>query len=697
MAQDNLKTNSKSHFFTIPYQINQIPEQAYGPQSNNVFNLSSSFTVSSLSKAFAICKGNILLQPHTDANKVNLILRPYTQPIEGVNIKYFVYRGLLKSGFFAGDLITAVEPASDFIIKITRDFNDFYANDPSGVPIFLAKYIGFDPLNQESSLLIDDFFFKESKYVESNGEFVEDDGFGVFELPLIDIGASLGNFAVGECAIDVVLGYGDYKPLGESGEFKFDLAYARDTKATITLDGTDLNLDKLKKEQIFQFLDIAAYYGSHTVNGTVIVDNSGVKQNLTEQAIYTGCMAKFSTKNKLYIYLQGDRTRSYNFYGNYNIGETSNSLKMGSDAVTLIERPAYENFGWPVLIESLATASLFLQFVTDNNVNTVLYGQVANIKNAAKNNFSNADDLLLPADENGSISNLTKALEFSNPIAATDNLVIGTFNIVLYQGISYSYVTGEIVNENNETVTTYAQPNFFDDIFNLIEIEPKIVGNLTEKYSSTNDFRPKLICKSKQVQAILTQRIKDTIETFDEDYPLHSRFSYITETIDILNNSTSVTGKILPITSSPTGSAGNFKEGSTYEFLKPYFFSVKIFIDNTETISGVILGSTDAGNPNKLVLGLSSSENEFFKELIETNNFKNARFVLQNVSVVGLSFQKFKAAIIGENSNGALELLSPAVDIFIYSLDALFYFSKDYSKYMKQTSTADKIIIDLTL
>lgn len=99
----------QSHFFieSAGFPV-QTEVQSFGSKTPTAFRLTSGFILpeNTTKKAFAICKGVVLLQPQAGAgneNKVNLILRPYNQPFPGLNVKYFIYRGLQKSDFFTSD------------------------------------------------------------------------------------------------------------------------------------------------------------------------------------------------------------------------------------------------------------------------------------------------------------------------------------------------------------------------------------------------------------------------------------------------------------------------------------------------------------------------------------------------------------------------------------------------------------------
>lgn len=697
-----------SHFFTTPASMTQGESQAFGPVSENEFRLTSKFTASG-SKAFAICKGVVLVQPQTgDSNKVNVILRPFTQPITGFNIKYFIYRGLQKSDFFLGDqVIVPTTSTSDFINKVNASFLSFNNRINPGVtpPTFMAKFLGYDPLKQTDNLLLSDFFFKESEYVESNGEFIEQEEMA-FELPVIEMGASLGNFTSGECGIDIVLNYGDYKLPIPNDEFVFDLAYARTNEAKILLtEGMDDFQKKLKREHIFQFLDAAAYFGFHTDNGTVKVDNAGVKVAKKGLSIYNEVINNFYTKNKLYLYIQSYRTRSYNFYGNYSIAETEGkSLKKGITETALVES-AYENKKWPLIIEDTPQAhsesrnKLFLQLVTDNNVNTMLYGQVAKIDNAQHNNFCNADNLRLPDSIDGVPSTLTKILSLSNPAAGSDGakVNVASFNILLYQGKYYNYITKKVQGDGDGLTDVFAQPNFFDDVFDLVTGVPLLEASDNMAYSVLSSQKLKLINHYYNkmqlgISVVQTNIIKDTIETGDETVPLLKRVTYITEAIDISNESTSDTETVTSDTKTTASISGLIALDKTFILPEPLYYSLAQFTDIKLTITGIYLKTANSTIPNKIILGITEIENNQITELIKTNSLINPRLFLldlfedrsQLVSTEGISYQKYKVGIVGEKNTGEVILSLTLPEIIIYSLDRQYHFSKEYSKNMSK-------------
>ncbi|MBJ2125347.1 hypothetical protein [Flavobacterium sp. IB48] len=727
--------SAKSHFFIesggFPAQLSA---QGFGPQSETVFNLTSRFSLDAPKKAFSICKGVVLIQPQTgNPDKVNLILRPYNQPFPGLNIKYFIYRGLQKSDFFTDDAEPLVKKNegsySDFIDKINIDFNAFHegrvkkegeTTTPIPVPPFTAKFIGYekekedDATNGTLAIPLSDFFFKESKFVAAGDTFNEKDD---FELPLIDIGKSLGNFAEGLCGIDVVLNYGDYKHDFDNTEFAFNLEYARKPFAEITVNGSTDFIKKLQREQSTQFIDIAAFYGSHVENGVVTATASGEKTEKKGVAIYNDLLNKFSTKNNWYVYIQSDRTRSYDFYKNYKIGEGSENLKTGllKDTATNevpMTAVTYGTSGWPVLINNqeqantVTTNNLYLQFPTDNNNNTAFYGQIGKVANAQKDNFINADGLRLPQDEEGNYSELTSTVQLTTPAIAGKN--ISSLSLLIYQGKVNMYTDQVIPDEEGNPIITYRQANFFDNVFNLIKAEPLLKLGSDESYSRMTSEKLNLINefydkKQQGISIVQTLTVNDVIETGIEETPTVARVTYVTEAVDVMNNAVSATGSTTSTTYTSSSAGGAVGNSKTFQLPDPYYYSLQLFTDSTETITGLELKTLDGSTPNKIILGLTKAENETIKDLI-SNNMKNPRLFLIDLfedgselfSPEGIKYQKYRVGIVAENAEGNNELIEKLEKpVFVYSLDRKYHFSKDYSEYTQQYNNTNSVEIKL--
>ncbi len=700
-------TSASAHFFTSLNTLTQSEAQKFGPVSPDVFRITSSFNANG-AKAIAVCKA-VVLVVHQNASTVNLVLKPFKQPFPGLNIKYFIYRGLKKSDFFNGDAV-ASGTASEFIKQIKDDYQVFIdkinnANPPiNPAPDILPltpKSIGYDP-GFDAEIPLSDFFYKESDFVSAGDSFGPGDE---FELPVIAAGKTLGHFNAANSGIDVVLHYGDYKHNFDNGEFDFSLGYAALAEVKIELTGLTDAEKKLKREQSTQFIDIAAFYGLFApINAKVEVMNGENREYRTSNAIYTDVLTPFVTKNFWYIYIQGDRTRSYNFYENYKIADNdSHPMKAGTaaDSLTAID---YGTNGWPVLINDQTTAgsasenSYYIQFATDNNPNTALFGQLGKIVNAKQNNFCDAEDLKLPADNEGNEQRITKVIQLSTMAVAEGSNMrnIAALSIVLYQGVAYTYIAGQELDEDDETVDILATPNFFDDVFDLIKTEPLLRIGEDTTFSKMASEKLKLVNhyydgKIQGTSAVKTTSINDEIDTNNPDYPKIKRVTYDGEVTFLMSNPVSPSATIT--TNIQTTTSANNRTGfNEYIIPPPYYYELKRFKDNGITIKGLLIKATDGSTPCKIILGISKIENDILKDLITNNsNIKNPRLFMVNpysdgrplISSDNVRYQKYNVVIVAENS-GVLNSYIPTEPVIVYSLDEKYYFSKTYSDNMKE-------------
>ena len=713
-------TNAKptSYFFADPATFSQEEWRAFGPrgdngeQKANQFSLSSAFGSWSTTNAYAVCKGVVFLQPQKDSEgtTVNLVLRPIEQPFPGVKVKYFVYRGMRKEDFFDNDKVLVVDGnTSDFINKINTGFASFYTSRNQQVPDFLAKYIGYDPANQAENLLLDDFFFKQATYVNVNGTDVENTTMA-FELPLVQGGASLGRFASDKTfAMDVVLDYGDFRETSDDSRFIFNLAYVRSWRAELNFwwlnDPGVVAMRPRYKEQIFQFIDILAFYGAHADGGVVKAKIGGTWYNKTATAIYTDLLNTSHGKNRWYFYIQSDRTRSYNFYGNYVIGDgNTNNLKKGY-AENAISEAKYTLNDWPIMIDEgwhshgETTNNLFLQFTkTPNNQHAMCFVPVGYIANAQDNNFCNAENLSMPDGVDGTVAEWTRPLHFKVPVIAEDGFKknISSFAILLYQGRQYAFEAGTATDENNVTTPVYAIANYFDEVFDGLDALPLLSQQENPIYSMLSNQRLKLISQYYNrthygIAAVQTTRITDAIVTDSATDPLLKRVTYIAESVDTLNNAIAIGGRINNGAALSSSAASSASDNNTYRLPEPFYYERQLFTDGTTTVTGLTLKTTTDALPDRIIVGVTETEHNTLKALILTHGVRNARLFLLDlfedgnelISAEGTTYQKYRLGIVAEVWEGPLKLFMPAEDVIVYAIDRYYYYTEGYSKYVK--------------
>ena len=341
-----------SHFFVDHNNLaNSLPANlatdAFGPVSTdltNKYRTTSFVRVSALTKVLAICDGQIMIQPQAgDNTKVNLILKPAASAIyDPIKIKYFIYRGVNKSDLIGNNILKAVNTSDPnqptFLKKLWKDFVDFnmpfYTQGIINTPpeTFPAFLIGYDE-NQSGDTLIEHYFKRNN----DGGNFI------FYQIPSCTKGEYIGNFT-GRIGLDVVLDYGDYELTNQDELFKLNLDFAR--KAEHIFDITTIPTStptKVKrfKEYIHQFIDAAAFWGSHIECGEIRTISA--PNGITSAAdIFTNILNKYQTKYKIYVYVQGERNRSYNYY------DATRKIYGFNPSGQL-----NDTNGWPLLIQEL--------------------------------------------------------------------------------------------------------------------------------------------------------------------------------------------------------------------------------------------------------------------------------------------------------------------------------------------------------
>lgn len=491
LPQNNLNTTSDSTGRNIRPEL--MPEsffflekdKAFAQTISNKFGvigsgINSTFrTTSKISytgKVFTICQGQIFIQPNIgDVNKVNVILKPFSQPIKGLAIKYIVYRGLAKNDFFTDDgkVLPSGSNATGFVNYVREEFQNFYGNSGINVnpPDFLAEYLGYPnsslPADQQQKDvdLIDDYFYKISQTTLQNNQ-INEPAKRAYEVPLVPRGTHLGN-VLGELGIDIVLNEGDYTIENDPNPFQLNLKFARSADYVLTpADGISDFEKKLIKESATGFIDIAAFYGLHTQGSGKVFVNTQTNPLEGKDDIYN-LIKNFNTSNTTYLYIQSNRQRSYNFYGNYNISDTNgdNDLKIGIDIKNL-SSVSFNIDGWPILTfnNEQNAEKLFVSLVNDKNFfDKIFYISIGNPMGENKDKFFIKD-----------FQNITetKALDFLKPTEFKISKVAGIIKL-LYVGsnLDETYINNEnlyLLNKHHNVVR---------DVFPVINAKTHLKGN----------------------------------------------------------------------------------------------------------------------------------------------------------------------------------------------------------------------------
>lgn len=450
------------HFFIDLSQLTaqSLTGNPYGPVSNdltNKFNITSQFQLISQTKAFA-CQDSLLIvqQSSTNASLVNIILKP----IKGLKIpfrpvKYFIYRGLLKSSFISGSAIIPPSPSnSEFIANFWTNWSIFKTNinQPTLIDPTPASF-GYDT-TLPPTLAIEKIF--DNSQTDARAAIVRE-------------GDWIGDFGtIDKIGFEIIL---------SNDSFLLDLEYLESNEFQIEVSAfTGFEL-RAKREQILSFIDPAAFFGLHYESGVNISVFSGNTKNvsiLKRNDIYSLLLNKFKTKNRVYLDIRSEKGYSYNFYENYDDGSTNN-IKIGNSTFT----PAAQNYStheWPIIFIDIPITTtknendIKINLRIDDNTKPILFLENTEILEGNRNaKFLGENEIL-----NGTAIDWSKDLTFKFPNTGTNNKE----NIAFYLKLQYFR---QIHNVNTIPTTLGLQTqSTFKSVF--ASLDTKNLGDTDQKF-----------------------------------------------------------------------------------------------------------------------------------------------------------------------------------------------------------------------
>lgn len=735
-SQDGIGRVSKlqphSHFYIQGNNFTQDTNQQFGVVNDTQFRTTATVAFSGEKNIYALCMGTVFIQPQTgnESSKVNLILRPFKQPINGLNIKYIIYRGLNKTDFFTNDSkITGSETTgSGFVQYMWKQFNKFYDVDNGGaLPAsgFSSDFLGYPSptsqlATQENNHLIDQYFFKITTFLE--GADPVEDATTAYEFPIVPRGIQLGS-ATGTVGIDIVLNDGDYIIENDPNPFQINLEYARAASYVLdTATETDVFKKKLVKEACTKFIDIAAFYGLHANGvGKLFVDTEEAPK--TAKADIAARLNGFNTKHNFYLYIQSNRQRSYNFYNNYIHSEANtNTIKIGATVDALTETTFGTN-GWPIHVISQAQDSatenntVTFQLTTDNYDGAALFMQIGELASPHEENFVRGTNLLQQQPEDDTVEvdfNYTQAIQITTPAIGANT--IAAFSQCIYEGKQIVIIENLTEEEEGSETINYTLKGK-DDLYGLINAKSFFANEQEIQQGSIVNENLQLfnylnISNEIDLSMLKYKRIEDRLQTIDDNTYLN-RVSYES----LLQN---IKRGIIPHLKRTSNEFESNKsemkvygveQNNFYKPKPPYLLRAEVFTDNQESINGLTIEVTDSSISAKRILGISSQENDRLKELIEANGLINSKIFFRKedyldkedsqyiISPELIKFNKYIIGVVGEQSlnNGDLKLYFPLDRIIIYSIDDAVFFSKAYSEYIPEEFLGNIITLKLSL
>jgi hypothetical protein len=665
-------------------------------------------------KVFAICDGQVLIQPHydlsgsLDTTKINIVIKP-SSSYNPLKIKYFIYRGVSKEDLIDNDNNLKVESTDVnqpwLLKKVWQQFKSFYTDAGGTAPtVFPASSIGYDASISELTL-IEHIFSKKGI-----------DG-SLYQLPICAMGDHIANFST-EIGLDIVLDYGDYQLQNQEELFKFDLKYAR-KKEHVFDTASQTNAIKIKrlKEYIHQFIDAAAFWGSHIECGTIktVGTPEGIKSN---DDIFSKLVNKYQTRYKIYVYIQGENVRSYNYY------DASRKV-YGFDT----DGKLNETSGWPITIEEITLSNATTTFIEGKSIQ-LEYNIASEIEEtdrfvaidivAPNNNTSSYPLVIKPKNPIGTLPTVlvdkTPEATIKFPIKGTKSCATFLFLFTnLKQEASLKKYYNDLfpVNLNanfklsaTEEVIVSASAKMNLDSNSQLQA----TGAENESYWTTYD-KSRLINLDDTIDAgaVIQNKVIFDNGKGKTDSGADSRKSRRLYMAILKRNS--IHNQEYDALNIDTVTAGVAKETKTHEDYALNHYNDREFAVYKGTFTDVVainslslfhqtssikkdsffhLGITDE-EYNKLVYGQSTVPEVIPPAPVPQVlpiDADNVFFYLESITFENRNVQKFKLGLRFENGAGNITTFFPdsTNEIFVYSVDGCYFFSKDFSNHQEFTS-----------
>ncbi|MDP1728444.1 MAG: hypothetical protein Q8M15_16790 [Bacteroidota bacterium] len=454
------------HFFIDQTKLTtQAATDSYGPDSSDVthkFNVTSRFQLIDEAKAFACQDGMMVIQKHAvNSDLVNIIIKPFKDLRVPLSVKYYVYRGIVKSSLLKADDDTKI--ADENTTTNTELIARIYRNTPSDKG---SDTLGYDNNAIAGTDNVEEVFaYKRLSYAKPI---------------MVKWGEWIGNFTNNEkIGFEIIL---------NADEVSINLNYVRAEMYQINVSGLSLFTLKCKREEILSYIDPAACFGMHYDSWIGISTYPGGIKTYTylkNTAIYSTLLEnKFYTSNKVYFDIRNEKGLSYNFYGNY--GSANNEIKLANQTGSFDDDPntannraeviTYQTNSWPILIidtaQSYYTNIVRLKLRVDDNRKPIIYVTEKNRKNNnKKSNYINQNnqekDIL-----NGEATDWSKVIKFVFP-----DIIVGSNKkyIASYLRIYYYRQKHNVLDSSLNPTTTFpnevlVSQKYYDNAFCSVDL-----------------------------------------------------------------------------------------------------------------------------------------------------------------------------------------------------------------------------------
>ncbi len=675
------------HFFIEPDKLTvQADADKYGPEEavvapatipnpTGVYNVTTRFQLATEAKAFA-CQDSMMIvqQSLVDPTLVNIILKPLSgESLKiQIDIKYYVYRGILKSSLIdSNNNITPTAVTNNDLI------NRIWNTPPSDTTCLT---LGYNSTSLDGSIDIESVFDNSRTDIKPI---------------LVKEGEWFGTFATcDKIGFEVLL---------NTNRFTVDLNYVRSEKHQVLTTGLTLFAEKAKREEILYFIDPAAFFGMHHNTGINYYDasstNKKAKTVSTPQTspkyIFSKLLNKFATKHRLYFDLRSEKGYSYNFYGNYFESATNHNIKIGYGNIA----PVGQQYGthlWPIIyFDNVQTINnsinkIRFQLRINDNIKPILYIQDNLYKLTRTNSkFTRIDELI------GTSTEWCNEISYAYP---------NTGSGVIRNNIP-TYIKAYYFKEEHNAQSPWKNKHYYDSAFCSIDIpnlgicgvnEGTVIGEdeiyIREKLDITNGIGNFGFCAETGAywdssRILFYSKMsylndscksgKSFIATYEEkmEFNCQSYIDKLKPSLDIICREYS---PVIGPSSIKVPGINSYKDANGLLQEKQSLILLGVSINELSAIK-----NTNSGTYNGTVVTFSAGHQRylFIEQVASTSTYQNPEVCTDNNGDL-IKLFVYKIKLQGFNLGGNRIELTPqynAQDIFVYSRDNQFFSSNSFS------------------
>ncbi len=503
------------YFFTDVDAFMQVEGYQFGPISSSQYRYGNYFekkeTAITEPRVFAICEGMVYARPNASdpTNLIDLIHKPSIQPkaiIEGFeqDIKYFIYKGVLKNSLIDGLKIAPKENN-----ELTSKIWDTQKRLDSAQEI----------LETEPNANI--LKYNQNYLITDNIDILFYDFSSNFMMNQVEGGEFIGKFNPERFGLVIVL-----DDIGS----KQDFSIFNDLESIITLTDKDNYDKKMLREEVLNYMDAAVFFGGFFApqkgedyeNKKLAYRKSTDLENVFSFAsginIYTEILNPFLNKNRVYIDIRNQLGKSFNFFEEYTTPEFELELSNDSTVKSSLIPDYFNQDGWPIIIidaiktdgtsrylllsPNVDTISLDLRFPYNNEINKSPLIYLVNGFYYNKN-----DNLVYQIHINRfkKLKQKVSDIQTDSISLAVPRAINEALSIPIASYIKLKHTNDDSLREENSP----SQPNKFHNLFNVSLVQNKnqyFASNMSElhvfndgpfvQYSkrppSLNDFASKI-------------------------------------------------------------------------------------------------------------------------------------------------------------------------------------------------------------